>query len=140
MARGVNFEDAIYTLDNGLNMLARTDRNWIAADRAGAVAAGAVIDIPAHVKVSANVNEFGIHPRYVRLYREIGAAGDGCVLQNATKTMTLVILTKARFDQLIEYTPASAADANSTINLSHKPGGGDVIQWRVGKKVGEKLV
>ncbi|WP_019501727.1 hypothetical protein [Pseudanabaena sp. PCC 6802] len=140
MARGVNFEDTIYTLDDGLAMLARMDKNWVTADRAGVIAPGTGTLIDAHVKISSNRNQYGIHPRYVNLYRELGAAGDACVLQNANKSMKLVILSKERFDELVVYTAATASNANSKITLSHKPGGGGTVEWRVGSKVPEKRV
>lgn len=138
MGRGVDFESTKYKLDMGLVCKVRTDKNWIGDTKLGNVEDDLVLD--AHVALSKNRNQFGIHPRYVVLERTFGEVGDDCVLQNGSKKMQAVILSPERFEELEIYDAGNDGNANAKITLSHKPGGGGTLEWKVIKKVAERLV
>ena len=109
------------------------------ANRAG-VPTGGTPDILFHVKVQQNEKEYGIHPRCVLLARTIsGSGGNTCLVQKGTIYKKLPILTKARFDEITEWTDEDATNAPATakITLPHKPDGTGTVDYVVVRKIAE---
>ena len=110
--------------------------------RAGEPSTGAP-DINFHVKVQQNEKEYGIHPRYVLLARTItGSGGNTCLVQKGTIYKKLPILTKARFDEITEWTDEDATNAPDTakITLPHKPDGTGTVDYVVVRKIDEYYI
>lgn len=133
MARGTTLARVKYETDTGLIASIFLDKNWAVAARAGAPPAGAV-DIPWTLKRTLNETEIGLHLRTVTLAQTAGDIGDTCVIGTSKKYMQLVILTKARFDTLQIWDGVAAGAPTTAISLSHKPGGGGVLEWFIVRK------
>lgn len=139
MARGTSIARVKYETDGGLIGSVYIDKNWANAARAGAPPAGAT-DIPWTFKRDLNETESGLHLRTVTLVQNAGVIGDTCVIGTSRKYMRLVILTKARFDALQLWDGVAAGTNLTAISLSHKPGGGGVLEWFIVKKNEEYAV
>lgn len=100
-------------------------------------------DLPFHVTMSKNEQEFGIHPRYVELARTIeGDGGNSCLVQKGTIRKKLPILTLGRFSQITvwESDDATNAPATARISLPTRPDGTGIIDYIVTKKIAQRMV
>jgi hypothetical protein len=111
------FKSYVYEADNG------TDSYLIKLKTDQATVAGAVVGSTTqdfHVKVSESQRSYGVHPRFISLTREEGAAQDGTGKIHTTR---LAICTKAAFDAFVK---------NQQVSISS-------ISFKVAGKTGEKL-
>jgi len=132
-------KDYKYEHDEGLIFLIRAMEFIDETNIAGKEPTGD-IDIPFHVKIQKNKNEFGIHPRFVLLARTFaGSGGNSCLVQKGVIYKKLPILTIDRFGIVTEWGDEDATNAPATakITLAHKPDGTGTVEYVIVKKIEE---
>ena len=152
MARGIKLTDTVYEVDNGTpttsatavttTMLLRMDVHNLGTDKTklkkSATTAAAV---QAHVKGDLNINEFGIHPRYVELELELKGASSSCYGGTQKRKVTLIVPTLAQFQALKVYDKQGAAtQSDTTLVVNHSFDGKGVETYKIVKKVAQRLV
>lgn len=152
MARGIKLTDTVYEVDNGTLTTAATDILTSMLLRMDAFNLGTAKNklkksgiasavVKAHVKGDLNENEFGVHPRYIRLEREIKSQTSDCYGGTQIRRVTLIVPTLAQFNALKEYDKQKGGtQANTTIMVNHSHNGKKEAEYTITKKVAQRLV
>ena len=152
MARGIKLTDTVYEVDNGTDtttatsvlttMLLRMDAFNLGTGKTKlnkSTTTAAVIQ--AHVKGDLNVNEFGVHPRYVELELELASANSSCYGGTQKRKVSVIVPTLTQFNSLKVYDKAKGGtQADTTLVINHSFDGNTTKTYKIVRKVPQRLV
>lgn len=154
MARGTNFKESNYTTDllsipttpGSAKLVAkiRMDTNHLVEDVSGVPDVGNP-QLPFHVSVHKNKNEYGLHPRYLELVAQPSNTADSnCLVNSSTTRRTLVVVNSAEFDTYEVWdgvaAPVTTGANKNAVNLPISTNGTTKQIFFVAKKVSERYV
>ena len=152
MARGIKLTDTVYEVDNGspfvaatavlTTMLLRMDAFNLGTAKTNLTKSTTTTPvIAAHVVGSLNKKEFGIHPRYVELERDLSAVSSACYGGSQKRRVILIVPTLAQFNLLKVYDKVKGGNqADTTLNVNHSQDGTTKQLYKVVAKVAQELV
>ena len=152
MARGIALQDFVYDVDNGTDsrpadaivstMLIRMDKFNIGTTAKKIKKPTTTVPlIPAHVTMSKNKNEFGIHPRYVVAELMLTANSSQCYGTNPKRLVEIPVLTLDQFNQFKVYDKnRGGTQADTTITVNHSQNGSTSLDYRIIKKIPQRVV
>ena len=152
MARGIKLTDTIYEVDNGSQFVAATAVLTTMLLRMDAFNLGtAKINlkksatttpvIAAHVVGTLNKNQFGIHPRYLEVERDLSAASSSCYGGSQKRRVIIVVPTLEQFNTFKVYDKVKGGtQADTTININHSYDGKTKALYKIVAKVAQELV
>ncbi len=152
MARGIKLTDTVYEVDNGTEavpasailttMLLRMDAFNLGTGKTKLTkSTTATAVVQAHVKGDLNVNEFGVHPRYVELELELASANSACYGGTQKRKVTVIVPTLAQFNSLKIYDKAKGGtQADTTLAINHSFDGTTTKTYKIVRKVPQRLV
>ena len=152
MARGIQFQDFVYEIDNGLkgtpptaviaSMLIKMDKFNIGTTKTK-VKKSTIAEplIAAHCGINLNKREFGVHARYLVCELLLTASSSTCYGTLPKRFVEIPILTLAQFNGFKAYSRAKGGtQADTTISVNHSQDGTTNADYRIIKKVSQELV
>lgn len=163
MARAIQTADFAYQVENqsvlgetGFLCLIEMDRFNVDSDGQGESAQGGegagfkILPLadsagvfPFHISLRKNENQIGIHPRYVVGRYEAAIQSTTCNVTQPKRFVEIPVLTIAQFNDIVVFNPTLGDDVeqpNSIINVNHTADGTGSLNYRIIKKVPERLV
>lgn len=152
MARGIKLTDTVYEVDNGTStvagtailttMLLRMDAfNLGTAKTKLTKSSTSAPVVAAHVKGDLNINEFGIHPRYVECELELASANSSCYGGTQKRRVSVIVPTLAQFNSLKVYDKVKGGtQADTTLAINHSFDGKTSKTYKIVRKVAQSLV
>lgn len=149
MARGIKKKDYYYEIEKidtegevvvqALMLISMDQYNTGTADTKIKLSTNTAEEkIEAHIKLSKNEGEFGIHPRYAHCEWADTADSSACYGVTPKRYVDIPILTIAQFGALQVYDEvAGGTQANTTLVINHSFDGSASLTYKIRKLVPE---